>query len=275
MDDTTDPTKQTDSSNPTFEERVIEIIKNWFIGSGFKARKLTDTPTDALQVVNKAYVDANPPLPGGSDKNVQYDNNGAFGGISNNATSTNMYLNQVSSGTPVFQQVSDSHLLMHDTTVNDVGTSNHGFAPKSPNDATKFLDGTGVYSVPIAFKASLATYDLSTASGTQTIAHGLGRVPKFVQLHITTAGPGSAECVSIGNYDGTTNSSAYFWGSEGASAVDAGGYTTNAAHVIGHNTSTGNFQTGVITVDATNITITWTKTNAPTGTANILWSVMG
>lgn len=41
------------------KEKVIEIIKEWLKGAGFHARKLTDTPTDALQVVNKKYVDDN------------------------------------------------------------------------------------------------------------------------------------------------------------------------------------------------------------------------
>lgn len=35
-----------------------------------------------------------------------------------------------------------------DTTDLDVSTSRHGLAPKLPNDATKYLDGTGAYSVP-------------------------------------------------------------------------------------------------------------------------------
>jgi hypothetical protein len=33
-------------------------------------------------------------------------------------------------------------------TTNDVSTTKHGLAPKLPNDATKYLDGTGAYSVP-------------------------------------------------------------------------------------------------------------------------------
>ncbi len=57
MDETTDPTKQTDPSNPTFKERVIGIITDWHSGPGFQARKLTDTPKDANQVVPKKYVD--------------------------------------------------------------------------------------------------------------------------------------------------------------------------------------------------------------------------
>jgi hypothetical protein len=34
-------------------------------------------------------------------------------------------------------------------------------------------------------------------------------------------------------------------------------------------------QSGVVTVDATNITITWTKTSSPTGTYTLLWEAQG
>lgn len=42
----------------------------------------------------------------------------------------------------------DSGLSLTDVTTNNVSTSKHGFAPKLPNDATKYLDGTGSYSIP-------------------------------------------------------------------------------------------------------------------------------
>jgi hypothetical protein len=42
----------------------------------------------------------------------------------------------------------DATLSTSDITTNNVSPSKHGFAPKAPNDATKYLDGTGGYSVP-------------------------------------------------------------------------------------------------------------------------------
>jgi len=44
--------------------------------------------------------------------------------------------------------VTDANLSTSDITTNDVSTTKHGFAPKLPNDATKYLDGTGNYSTP-------------------------------------------------------------------------------------------------------------------------------
>src|ERR1019366_7537679 len=42
----------------------------------------------------------------------------------------------------------DANLSVSNVTTNNVSTSAHGFAPIAPNDATKYLDGTGAYSVP-------------------------------------------------------------------------------------------------------------------------------
>jgi hypothetical protein len=49
--------------------------------------------------------------PGGSDKNVQYNNSGAFGGIANNATATQKFLRQANSATPSFEAIDGSNLV--------------------------------------------------------------------------------------------------------------------------------------------------------------------
>jgi hypothetical protein len=49
---------------------------------------------------------------------------------------------------PAQQTVDESEINLSDVLTNNVSTSRHGFAPKLPGDATKFLDGTGAYSTP-------------------------------------------------------------------------------------------------------------------------------
>lgn len=49
---------------------------------------------------------------------------------------------------PAFAAVKDTDLALTDVTSNDVSAARHGFAPKLPNDATKYLDGTGHYTAP-------------------------------------------------------------------------------------------------------------------------------
>ena len=44
--------------------------------------------------------------------------------------------------------ITEAKQILSDNTTNDVSTSKHGYAPKLPNDATMYLNGTGTYSVP-------------------------------------------------------------------------------------------------------------------------------
>lgn len=109
------------------------------------------------------------------------------------------------------------------------------------------------------------TYTISTASGTQTIAHGLGLTPKMVRLTANLGGANGSPLQSFGTYNGTTNACTY--------VADNGTQVAGSSSSVGIvlRTSAGNDASGVITFDATNITITWTKTGTPTGTAEIMW----
>ena len=42
-----------------FEKNVKKVIQNYMKSGAFTDRKLTDTPTDNLQVVNRRYVNLN------------------------------------------------------------------------------------------------------------------------------------------------------------------------------------------------------------------------
>lgn len=57
-----------------------------------------------------------------------------------------MFLNGATA--PAFAKVKDTDLAVTDVVGNNVSIAAHGFAPKAPNDATKYLDGTGAYSTP-------------------------------------------------------------------------------------------------------------------------------
>lgn len=53
--------------------------------------------------------------------------------------------------------VTEAMQVLADNTTQNVSTSKHGYVPKAPNDATKFLNGTGAWAVPsvgsVAFSA--------------------------------------------------------------------------------------------------------------------------
>lgn len=73
-----------------------------------------------------------------------------------------------SSGTNTGDQtLSDATISTTDITTNNVSTSKHGFAPKAPNVATQYLDGTGAYSTP-------ASGGVSVPNVVQIVCNGNG-----------------------------------------------------------------------------------------------------
>lgn len=131
----------------------------------------------------------------------------------------------------------------------------------------------------IPFTNWVTTRTADTASGAQTIAHGGGKVPKFVELSANYAnavsGTISHTAKSEWCYNGTTNSciyEAYTLGNgAGSNALTTGNSNAQGIY-IQQSGSAGNTQVWVITFDATNITITWTKTGTlAANPINILW----
>lgn len=64
----------------------------------------------------------------------------------------------------------DCYIGLVDNTDANVSTTTHGFAPKLPNDNTKFLDGTGAYTVPAGTPGSMVLIATATASNSATIS---------------------------------------------------------------------------------------------------------
>jgi hypothetical protein len=129
------------------------------------------------------------------------------------------------------------------------------------------------------WKTGIATKNITDVSAVQNIAHGLGRVPKYVRIDgaviITTA----ITQLATGIYDGTNNSGLTVAIGEGTSTAATDAVYTSTAIALGFsplvatNVFTGaNRQTGIISVDATNIIITWTKTGTVASlTASLIW----
>lgn len=131
-------------------------------------------------------------------------------------------------------------------------------------DGTQFQLLNQLSSTP-QYTNGTTSKDAGDASTTQNIAHGLGRKPKKVKITALS----NAMAVVDGDhavtvYNGTTQSSISIWGTSSNHGYGAQFSISAAA------TST-NSQDGVITWDTTNIIITWTKTNSPTGVFNLLW----
>ena len=109
----------------------------------------------------------------------------------------------------------------------------------------------------LGWKNGTITRDVSAADGAVTTAHGLGRTPIFVRITGLMAGKDS-----VGVYNGTTTSCVWSYGDPNDGNDDS--------NIIHYSDGT-NSATATIGVDATNITLTWTKANSPMGTFHILW----
>jgi hypothetical protein len=124
-------------------------------------------------------------------------------------------------------------------------------------NAVDITGGTITGIAPPAFKQGVETKDDSNTT-TVTIAHGLGRVPAMVRFSWKN-GPNAI----AGSQNG---SGAYVTGSQGCvfAAGNASGnavYGSNATYAIYIYENGTPLQTGSVSVDATNITITWTGSN--------------
>lgn len=85
--------------------------------------------------------------------------------------------------------VTEAKQTLADNTTNDVSITKHGYAPKAPNDATTFLDGTGAYDT--VKDSDLSTTDVTT-NDASTTKHGFA--PKA-----TAPAAGLLSVLAIGN----------------------------------------------------------------------------
>ncbi|MCK9371050.1 hypothetical protein M0R04_14155 [Candidatus Dojkabacteria bacterium] len=122
------------------------------------------------------------------------------------------------------------------------------------------------------FKNGVTTRDLSTASGDQTIAHGLGVAPK--KIRITAFNFNTADNTkfsqSFGTYNGTTNSNIHK-GANSNNQYYVGADSTNIITIYAYDITNTSPTVATAAYDATNITLAWTKVGSPTSIAYIMW----
>lgn len=124
------------------------------------------------------------------------------------------------------------------------------------------------------FKSLTGTQDV-TSTTTSTIAHGLGVAPKNARITFQIPFNGSTKfATSIGTYNGSTQNCIYF-ASNANGAVQSSGVASKFVHLGWNTGGTGSdYLEGVASWDATNVTITWTKTGTTSaGTFDYLLEV--
>jgi len=130
-------------------------------------------------------------------------------------------------------------------------------------DGTNFVlqNPAGANNVPL-YKTDATHHDVST-TGTQTIAHGLGKTPKYVAINALL----TRTSFSYGAYNGTTTASTFVY--------DDNTTVGSNTNIIQVGATASMFANASISVDSTNITLTWSKTGAPTGTCRFTWTAIG
>ena len=78
-----------------------------------------------------------------------------------------LYTSRSVTGANIKALVTDANMTTSDITTNDVSTAKHGFAPKAPNDTTKFLRGDGTWAVPAAGSSS-GRFGIADSTGAYT-----------------------------------------------------------------------------------------------------------
>lgn len=138
--------------------------------------------------------------------------------------------------------------------------------------ATRLATILAAYQATVIYKNGLTSKALADASGSQTIAHGLGKSPTRINFHATFHSGTAISGVVHGVWDATSQNCTGLMIAEGTTSATADASFTNATALkISDVAALSDFQVGTVSVDATNITIAWVKTNNPSGTWNILW----
>ncbi|HZS47221.1 MAG TPA: hypothetical protein VFC63_19260 [Blastocatellia bacterium] len=190
-------------------------------------------------------------------------------------TDGQLYIFDSATGQFVPAQVTEKSLSFSDNTTEDANTSQHGLAPKGVTGTSQFWRQDWTLANPtILRKSGVATRGGSTASGTQNIAHGLGEVPGFVRIIALYNTPTNTAPfgISYGTYNGSATTAISIIGNTNASSSTTD--TTNIISLLENNT-TFNSQVATITVDATNISLAWTRGSGGgvSGTIFILFEV--
>jgi len=124
---------------------------------------------------------------------------------------------------------------------------------------------------PVSYKIGLTSRVLDAVTNNEVIAHGLGRIPKIVRIRVTASkSPNAWYAESYGIYDGVVTK-CVFGGITYTNASNSGSSTTNIIHI---QTQGSLIAHATITMDATNITLAWTRdaSDASAG-AGIIWEV--
>lgn len=114
--------------------------------------------------------------------------------------------------------------------------------------------------------------DMTDASGSQNIAHGLDHTPTYIKIYAVWMGSSGIHVMSYGTKIGSTVKTIVGVAATSALAtVNWAIDTTNIINIECDSTDSGDKQVATVTADGTNITLAWTKTASPTSYIILHW----
>lgn len=154
----------------------------------------------------------------------------------------------------------------------DTGTGANQVVQLDGSSKLPAVDGSQLTDV-VSYKNGVNSRDVSTASGDQVIAHGLGKIPKVVRISAMMNKAANEGNVSHGTYNGSTTATTYNYIRSSGNTANTD--TTNIIFIPIWNGASNDNQVASVAVDGTNITLSWIKAGTPTGTIYFNWEVEG
>jgi hypothetical protein len=216
-----------------------------------------DASTTVKGVTKLSVAPASPTAPiavGDNDPRFVTDSGGTLNGT------TNKLIDQTSvTATATANKVARRNAA-GDLAVNTTPTNGTDATSKTYTDtkATIYANGT-------------TTRAGNTASGTQNIAHGLGKTPTYIRITARKLITGLI-ISSDGVYNGTTTSCVFLYMSPAGGVNSASGVDSTNIILIDEVDIGANRQEATVTVNATNIVLSWTKSGTTSSDdINIMW----
>lgn len=162
------------------------------------------------------------------------------------------------SNPPSWANVTDADISLSDVLTGDVSTSRHGFAPKLPNDATKYLDGTGAWSVPAGGGGGgggnwtlLESWVQSVDGNVATVEADITDVGEvLVMFDKVSASSSGWRCAQLSNDGGTT----WFHTDGDYTNMNTSGIESNENALYSHSTASTGARSGALFIHGGNIT---------------------